>query len=170
MEKLREHLPYWVYVVLLVALGIGYVIGHTLPEFHHTIHRQIFADNMTTATVYGGVAFVYWMRIRERWPADDIDRWWTQLGVIGTFFCWGLHRIFWSVWRHFLDAGNATTAEWWRDTIATFTSILQVGIWAFALVMIWPTIQKLLGEDRWWVPGLTIPSVWLIWFGLQTVA
>ena len=169
MSQHIKHLPFGLYTILLAALSVGYVIGHSMPDYHHTIHRQVFADNLTTSTVYAIVAAVYYMRITGRWPADDIDRWWTQFGAIGTFITWALHRVFWAVWRHYLDSGDLATAEWWRDTIAAFTSILQIAIWAFAMVMIWPTIRKHLGSDRWWVPGLSIPTIWLVWFGFQTV-
>lgn len=165
----RRHWHIGLYSSLILALVVGYVIGHSMPDYKHTIHRQLFADNMTTASVYLFVAYVYWMRIKKLWPADDVDRLWTQFGAIATMLCWALHRVFWAIWRHYLDVPDLVYADWWRDTISALTSILQILIWMFAIVMIWPTVRKHLKGDRWWVPGLTIPTVWILWFAFQTV-
>lgn len=169
MIILKRNIPLSLYAIFLAALSVGYILGHTLPEYEYTIHRQIFADNMTTTSVYLLVVWVYYKRFISHWPANDEDRWWTQVGMIGTASAWALHRAFWAIWRHLLDNGDQAVADWWRDSISAFTGILQISVWAFAVVMVWPAIRRMLGRGLWWAPGVAIPTVWLIWFGLETV-
>ena len=163
-QSQRSALGLGFYSVSLLGLGVGYVVGHYTPELSHTLDRQIAADNFVTVTLYAICAMVYLNQDRILGPASIGDIKFRRAGLVVTFASWGLHRLYWGVWRHFRDNGDFATADWMRDYLAWATSVLQIGIWVGAALILLPVFSSRFGSHTWWVPGVLIPTLWLAYF------
>jgi hypothetical protein len=159
----------WLYIVVMTGLAIGYVVGHSLPDFSHTLDRQIETDNRVTTALYALCLYV----LIKYWRAPYMEDWQSRrylfIGMALTFACWMVHREFWAEWRAYRDAGDYVTANWMRDNLAWLTSIMQVGIWAGAAVCMAPYVIHRFGVRSWWLPGVLVPTLWVVIFMLASM-
>jgi hypothetical protein len=149
--------------VVLFGFSIGILVGHSLPELAHTLDRQVFADNRTTVTLYGLCATAYYFYWNDIGNEDGLGRRIRQTGQIITFLSWMFHREYWAWWRWYRGAGDFATADWMRDYLAWLTSLMQIGIWVGAVLILVPFIVNRFGDRGWFMAALLAPSVWMFW-------
>ena len=157
---------YGIYTVTLLGLGVGYVIGHFLPSLSHTLDRQIAADNFVTVTLYVFCLALYATYWKEISDGHGMGRRVRQWGQVVTFGSWALHRLYWGVWRYFRDNGDVAFADWMRDYLAWITSVMQLGVWVGASLIIMPFFAVRFGPQSWWLPGVLVPTLWISYFML----
>ena len=150
--------------VVLVCFGVGIIAGHGMPELKYSLNRQIAADNFVTATLYGLLLAIYirnWNRVNSD---TGLGRKIRNTGNMITYGSWGLHRLFWGVWREYLDDANYSVANWMRDDLAWVTSVLQLGVWIGAILVLMCFAIMHYGRAGIWIAGLMLPTIWLTWF------
>ena len=148
--------------VLFVGLSVGFLAEHFFSWEGHTPARQGFANQQTLVILSLIVAISYGLRWFQRTPANETDRYFTQLGAVIAFVSLAVDKQYWS-YATFLNATDNPFLATWRSRFGVVELLAILGIYTGLLLMITPWSLRWLGL-LWWAPWVAVGSVWGIAF------